>query len=165
MVQTESEDGMAFGPEFRIADVTHETGALMGGYVGYVFAGQFFVGGGGYWQLNSTNGWHLAYGGPMVEWRFFPRSGVGFNLRALVGGGALYADYDHYYGPYGPHGARHGYFGPYYRSEGFFVAEPEARVTFQLAPFMQLQAGVGYRATPEDGLSGLSGGISLHFGK
>ena len=97
---TASRDGFVFAPDFRVTEINHETSGLVGGYGGYVFDGRFLVGGGGYWQTNSTNGAHLTYGGPVLEWRLFTDSTVGVNLHGLVGAGWRYFDYGEfaYYG-------------------------------------------------------------------
>ncbi len=166
------QDGFVFAPDYRIAEVNHQTGHFIGAYGGYVFAGQFMIGAGGYWQANSNNGLHLTYGGPVLEWRFFPGKTVGFNVHGLVGGGWTYFDHNHYYYYYPdghpqPVGGMYGgvyYYGPYY-SNGFFVAEPEAQVVVRFGDFARLQGGIGYRAVSEHGLSGASGSISVQFGR
>jgi hypothetical protein len=174
IVQTHSsEDGFVFAPDYRVSEINHHTGQFLGAYGGYVFAGQFMIGAGGYWQVDSTNGVHLAYGGPVVEWRLFPERTIGFNLHGLVGGGWTYADHG-YYGrsymngmhpqPYDGHYYGNPY-GPYYYDQGFFVAEPEAQIVIRFGDFARLQGGVGYRAVSEHGLSGVSGGISVQFGR
>ena len=164
----EGEDGFVFAPDYRFADVNHHVDHFVGAYGGYVFAGQFMIGLGGYWQVDSNNGLHLGYGGPVLEWRFFPGKTVGFNVHGLVGGGWTYYDHNHYYyatpghpQPYGTY-----YYGPYYGyGQGFFVAEPEAQVVVRFGDFARLQGGIGYRAVSEHGLSGASGSISVQFGR
>ena len=49
--------------------------------------------------------------------------------------------------------------------EVLFVAEPEAQVVVRFAPSARLQGGVGYRATSANGLSGVSGSISVQIGQ
>ena len=169
---TASRDGFVFAPDFRVTEINHETSGLVGAYGGYVFDGRFLVGAGGYWQTNSTNGAHLTYGGPVLEWRLFTDSTVGVNLHGLVGAGWRYFDYGEfaYYGD-GGFGHRRPLRGgrysiPYgYYDEAFFVAEPEAQVVVRFAPSARLQGGVGYRATSANGLSGLSGSISVQIGR
>ena len=93
------EDGAVFAPDVKFTEVDHEFATLVGAYAGYVFGGEVMFGGGGYWQANSTNGQHIAYGGPVVEWRALRGKTISFNLHALVGGGTTYSDYhDGYYG-------------------------------------------------------------------
>ena len=169
---TASRDGFVFAPDFRVTEINHETSGLVGGYGGYVFDGRLLVGGGGYWQTNSTNGAHLTYGGPVLEWRLFADSTVGVNLHGLVGAGWRYFDYGDfaYYGDGGfvhPRPLRGGRYSlPYgHLEEAFFVAEPEAQIVVRFAPSARLQGGVGYRATSANGLSGLSGSISVQIGR
>jgi len=166
------DDGFMIAPDFRVTDLNHHTAQLLGAYGGYVFGGQFLVGAGGYWQVNSTDGTHIAYGGPVFEWRVFPDKPVGLNLHGLVGGGWRYADdgyFAHFDGPRIDHrGVPAGrYYGlPYGRyGDGFFVAEPEAQVVVRLASWIRVQGGAGYRATSSDGSSGASGSVSVQFGR
>ena len=169
IVQTATaEDGFVFAPDVRITEINRETSTLVGAYGGWVFAGQFLVGAGGYWQANDTFGTRIAYGGPVLEWRLFPTSPVGVNLHGLVGGGYVYADYGYPYPvPFGraaKNARAYGYPSPWY-ADGFFVAEPEAQLVFRFGSLVRLQAGAGYRATSMDGLSGASGSISVQFGR
>ena len=167
-------DGFVFAPDVRFADINHKTGTLVGAYGGYVFASQFLVGLGGYWQADSNQGVHLVYGGPVLEWRMFPGRTIGFNLHGLIGAGEFYVDHGHYfYGNYPmPYDVRGGHMNgsyPYYygygHSDAFFVAEPEAQIVVRFGAFARLQGGVGYRATSRDGASGASGSISVQFGR
>ena len=93
IVVTDGEDGAVFAPDVKFTEVNHEFATLIGAYAGYVFGGEVMLGGGGYWQANSTNGLHMAYGGPVVEWRALRGKTIGLNLHALVGGGTLYSDF------------------------------------------------------------------------
>ena len=170
IVQSSSaENGFVVAPDFRITDINHHTAQMVGAYGGYVFSKQLLVGGGGYWQADSTDGAHMFYTGPVVEWRLFPDRTVGLNLHGLVGGGWRYFDDDFYYRmirsdrflpPPGTHPVRRGWY-----NDGFFVAEPEAQVVVRLGSWIRAQGGVGYRATSADGLSGASGSISVQFGR
>jgi hypothetical protein len=166
---TASEDGFVIAPDFRITEVNHHTAQLVGAYGGYVFAGQVLIGAGAYWQANSTDGAHLAYGGPVVEWRMFTNRTIGFNLHGLVGAGWRFSDFGYFqdvrFGHHGsPANAQYGM--PYgLHDEIFFVAEPEAQIVVRFGTSVRLQGGVGYRATPANGLSGPSGSISLQFGR
>jgi len=170
IVQTSSsDDGFVIAPDYRITDINHHTAQMVGAYGGYVFAKQLLVGAGGYWQADSTDGAHMVYAGPVVEWRMFPDRTVGLNLHGLVGGGWRYFDDDFYnwrirsdrfLPPPGTRPVRHGWY-----NDGFFVAEPEAQVVVRLGSWIRLQGGAGYRATSADGLSGASGSVSVQFGR
>ena len=130
------------------------------------------VGAGGYWQVDSTDGLRIAYGGPVVEWRVFPDKAVGLNVHGLIGGGWRYAD-DSYFANFGqprvdhrgvPNGRFHTL--PYgFYDDVFFIAEPEAQVVVRLASWIRLQGGVGYRATSSENTNGASGSVSVQFGR
>ena len=63
------------------------------------------------------------------------------------------------------HGGRR-HTGHFFGREGFFVGEPEVQVIAKLTSYMRLHAGVGYRFTSAtQDLSGVSGSISLQFGR
>ena len=178
---TDAEDGAVFAPDVKFTEVNHEFATLVGAYGGYVFGGQVMFGGGGYWQANSTNGLHIAYGGPVVEWRALRGKTIGLNLHALVGGGTEYSDYhDGYYGydhgvyvdPRGrnghvvavvPPGYAYGY--PYHYYDAFFIADPEAQLVIHFGSSVRLQGSVGYRATSTSSLNGVTGGISVQIGR
>jgi hypothetical protein len=175
-----ADDGPVFAPDVKFTEVNHEFATLVGAYGGYVFGGQVMFGGGGYWQANSSNGAHIAYGGPVVEWRALRGRTIGLNLHALVGGGTVYSDYYGYYGhdhgnyvdPRGhggnvvvvPPGYGYGYpYNDYY--DGFFVADPEAQLVIHFGSSVRVQGSVGYRATSSSSLNGVTGGISVQVGR
>ena len=174
---TNGEDGAVFAPDVKFTEVNHEFATLVGGYGGYVFGGEVMFGGGGYWQANSTNGLHLAYGGPVVEWRALRGKTIGLNLHALVGGGTLYSDYhDSYYGydrgvyvdPRGRNGRVVAVVPPgygYHYYDAFFIADPEAQLVIHFGSSVRLQGSVGYRATSTSSLNGVTGGISIQIGR
>ena len=164
-----TENGFVIAPDFRVTDINHHTAQMVGAYGGYVMARQLLVGAGAYWQADSTDGAHMFYTGPVVEWRMFPDRTVGLNLHGLVGGGWRYFDDDFYYWrirgdrflpPPGTRPVPHGWY-----NDGFFVAEPEAQVVWRVGSWARVQGGVGYRATSTDGLSGASGSVSVQFGR
>ena len=168
--ESDDEDGFVIAPDFRVSEIDHQAGTLAGAYGGYVFAGRVLIGGGGYWQTNTTNGGRIAYGGPVIEWRLFASRVIGFNLHGLVGGGQWHVDE---FLPYPQPLDRHGMMGdPRFNTihyghfnEDFFVAEPEAQMVIRFGDHVRLQAGAGYRATSTSGLSGASGSVSVQIGK
>ena len=164
-----TENGFVIAPDFRVTEINHHTAQMVGAYGGYVMARQLLVGAGAYWQADSTDGAHMLYTGPVVEWRMFPDRTVGLNLHGLVGGGWRYFDDNFYYlrirsdrflPPPGTRPVPHGWY-----NDGFFVAEPEAQVVWRVGSWARVQGGVGYRATSADGLSGASGSVSVQFGR
>ena len=175
-VSTEGqESGFSFTPDYRFADVGHQTAHLLGGYGGVVFAGRLFVGAGGYWQLDyNHNNINLAYGGAVFEWRQWNHKPVGLTLHALVGGGDAHIGNNYYYGGNPGHPTPYSPYYPYYSyGETFFVFEPEAQVNVRVARDVRVSAGAGYRVTSTDyhggisgdALNGWSGTISVRFGK
>jgi len=151
------DDGFAIAPDFRITEVNHETTQFAGFYGGAVLAGQLLIGAGAYWQTNSST--DMWYTGPVVEWRVFADRPVGITAHGLFGYGE--ADFTQAIA-FG--GRRHG--GHFFAREGFFVGEPEVQVIARLTSYMRLHAGVGYRFTSAtQDLSGVSGSISLQFGR
>ena len=151
------DDGFAIAPDFRISEVNHETSQFAGFYGGAVLAGQLLIGAGAYWQTNSST--DMWYTGPVVEWRVFADRPVGITAHGLFGYGE--ADFTQAI-TFG--GRRHS--GHFFGREGFFVGEPEVQLIARLASYMRLHAGVGYRFTSAtQDLSGVSGSISLQFGR
>jgi hypothetical protein len=177
---TDGEDGVVFAPDVKFTEVNHEFATLVGAYAGYVFGGEVMLGGGGYWQANSTNGLNIAYGGPVIAWRALRGKTIGLNLHALVGGGTGYSDdHDGYYGydrgVYVDARGRNGrvvavvpgyaYGYPYHYYDGFFIADPEAQLVIHCGSSVHLQGSIGYRATSTSRLNGVTGGISLQIGR
>jgi PEGA domain len=176
---SDGEDGVVFAPDVKFTEVNHDFGTLIGAYGGYVFDGQIMFGGGVYWQANSVNGLHIAYGGPVVEWRALRGRTIGFNLHALVGGGTVYSDYPYAYydgGVYVDPRGRNGrdvrvppgayvYPYPYHYYDAFFVADPEAQLVVHFGSSVRLQGSAGYRATSTGSLNGATGGISVQIGR
>lgn len=170
------ESGFAFSPDYRFADVNHNLAHLLGGYAGVVYAGHLFVGGGGYWQLNDNhNDVSLAYAGFVTEWRQWNDRRAGLTFHTLIGGGDARISNNYNYFPGGPRPRPdHGFYSPRYYDyhQGFFIFEPEAQMNVRVARDIRFTAGVGYRLTstdhggvPGDRLNGVSGTISVRFGK
>lgn len=173
--RTTSEDGFVFAPDFKITELNHRTTGLGGFYAGAVFAGQFLIGGGAYFQLDDHYSEQLAYGGVVSEWRLFHDQPVGLTLHGLAGWGQANIGY---YGGYpgggnGNHAdPHHGGYGGYYGYgyggyEQFFVGEPEAQIVARFGHNVRLVGGVGYRFTTADfsHLDGVTGSIAVQFGK
>jgi len=159
---TPSGDGWSIAPDFKITSVNNRTTALAGLYGGAVFAGKLLVGAGAYWELDSYYDDHLGYGGAVVEYRFTPNSPFGITAHGLAGYGQLWgaAGYD------GHHGRYYGY--PYaYPYDGFFVGEPQLRISARLGAGVRFSGGIGYRFTTSDvaNLDGVTGSFSLQFGR
>jgi hypothetical protein len=173
--RTSTGDGFVFAPDFKITEMNHRTTGFAGFYGGAVFAGQFLIGGGAYFQLDDHNSEQMMYGGLVSEWRLFHDHPVGLTLHGLAGWGTANVAYYTYPGGCGnncpgvdPH---HGYYDPYYNGygvyEGFFVGVPEAQVVARFGHDIRLVGGVGYRWTSSSfhDLNGISGTIAVQIGK
>jgi len=171
--RTTSDDGFVFAPDFKITELNHRTTGLGGFYAGAVFAGQFLIGGGGYFQLDDHYSEQLAYGGLVSEWRLFHESPVGLTLHGLAGWGQANVGYYGYpvdgnRNHVDPrHGGNYGYGYGYGGYEQFFVGEPEAQVVARFGRSVRLVGGIGYRFTTADfsDLDGVTGSIAVQFGK
>ncbi len=170
------ESGFAFSPDYRIAEVNHQTAQLLGGYGGVVFGGHLFVGGGAYGQLDShRNNVSLTYGGAVFEWREWTDRPIGVTVHALVGGGDARLGSPFLRNPPSPmpFDRDAADVRPYYFDvhTGFFIFEPEAQVNLRLARNAHLSVGGGYRVTSTERgvssnlLNGWSGTIGVRFGK
>jgi hypothetical protein len=125
------ENGPAFGVEFKFTDVGGQDAYLLGGYGGAVFDGKLFVGGAGYFQVDSWyhdydyddcgyNDYYYdscnyhgsksgnAYGGLLLEWYLLHKPGVALSARGLIGGGVVTVGSDGFYDYVQPPDTRHG---------------------------------------------------------
>jgi hypothetical protein len=176
-------------PDFKFSEMDGESANLLGGYAGWLIDRKLFIGGGAYWLTSGPAGSDLAYGGALVEW--FARRNDRFNLSfrglAGLGAGAVAVDVDEFPEPvfpdrgFGPHGSRGGFGGrggryphPFPSSvrvdETFFVAEPQASVSYTFTSWLRLGAGAGYRLVAgasdlESRFRGPTASLSLQFGK
>lgn len=172
-------DGFAIAPDVKVTKLDGSSRTLVGGYGGWVFDDALLVGAGGYWLPDGSSNRKLAYGGAVIEWRHHPAAGpVAFGIRGLAGyGQATLTSTVNLVngGGYGP-------FGSFDRmmpattttalvrfNQGFFVFEPQAELVVNLARWLRLTGGLGYRAIGdangmENRLRGVSGGISLELG-
>ena len=169
-----SGDGWMFATDFKVTDLNHRTTGLLGFYGGAVFAGKVMIGGGGYFQLDDYYSEQLAYGGLVAEYRLFPEQPVGVTLHGLAGFGATNVGFlygngggrparpDYYYG--GGCSYWYGYGCPY---DGFFVGEPEVRVSARIGNSGRIFGGAGYRFTSADyyRLNGYTATFGFQFGR
>jgi len=155
-------DGFAIAPDFRVTRLNDRTTQFVGFYGGAVFAGQFLIGAGAYWEAgSSTDMW---YAGPVLEWRIFGDRAIGLTAHGLAGYGQA-NDFTRpiAFGGHGRdvHGGR-----VFFHDEGFFVGEPELQLTARLTEYMRLHVGAGYRFTSSHtDRDGVSGSVSLQFGR
>jgi hypothetical protein len=179
------ESGWVIAPDVRFTEVNKRTATLAGVYGGWMLEHTVMFGGGVSWIANQSHDFEMVYGGPMVEWLMHGERPISFGVRGLVGGGSatIGGTYGDLFGvPNGgpadvgrdgrhvdhPGGTRPSVSTHVIAREDFFVAEPQALVSFRTARWMRIYAGVGYRFTAgsdfDDRLSGVSGMISIAFG-
>ena len=183
------ENGPAFGFEFKYTEMNRQDEYLLGGYLGVIFDGRLFVGGAGYWQVDSGyddyyyghddyygyNDYYGAngYGGLLLEWFALRSPAVSLSARGLIGGGvATVGWYDDVYTlePAPRHGSVYPPPGGYYAfDQTYFVFEPQVNVTVRVAPGLAMVGGVGYRVIGwangwEDQIQGLTATFAVRFG-
>ena len=157
---------------------------LLGGYAGAIFDGRLFIGGAGYWQVNSPGddyfGYHNlnGYGGLVLEWYAWRSPVVSVSARGLVGGGVANIGWEDYYvpdyprGPQPRHGGGYPPRGGYYYStfdQGYFVFEPQVNLSVRIVPGLAVVGGAGYRVIGwangwEDQLQGFTATVAIRFG-
>ena len=165
------ENGPAFGFEFRYTEMNRQDEDLLGGYLGMIFDNKLFVGGAGYWQIDSGccgydddyygyDDYHgygdyhdyygaNGYGGLLLEWFALRSPVVSLSARGLIGGGVATVGWDDYAYIAQPKGGRGMVYPPppgYYAFEQtYFVFEPQVNVSVRVAPGLAMVGGVGYR--------------------
>lgn len=125
---------------------------LVGGRGGALIKHQLGVGGGGFTLVSGNGERSLSYGGPAVNYIFFPESLVHFDVGLMVAWGRARA--------------------PDTESHGVFLLEPEANLELNVARSFRLALSAGYRyvvdrgslLTGERALSGFVFGVGLRFG-
>lgn len=125
---------------------------LVGGRGAALFKHQWGIGGGGFTLVSGNGERTLSYGGPAVNYIFFPESLVHFDVGLMVAWGRSS--------------------GPGVASHGVFLLEPEAHLELNVARSFRIAMGVGYRHVVDrdnllrsaPGLSAVVFGFGLRFG-
>lgn len=175
-------DGTVVAPEYKVTEVNHETGQLIGGYVGRVIDERLLVGAAAYGLVNGHHGDDLIYGGLLVGWSTPADARIAFGARALTGVGraTLAIDTPIAFGG-GGRFPIDGRFGPDPRlaptlrtiriraQDDLFVFEPQATLALKIASHVGLEWAAGYRLVGfDDGLGdrvrGATGSLGLRFG-
>jgi hypothetical protein len=180
--------GWVISPDVTMTEFNKEFGTLIGAYGGWLSDRTWLLGMGGYWLANNTHDQGMAYGGLVLQAMAHSDQRIGFAVKGLVGGGEaeVTAPYRDVYGTQVPsspdilfgHGNR-----PVRPShpppitpntqlvfhEGFFIAEPQAQLMWNVSSNVRLTFGAGYRiiagADPvNDRLRGPIGSVSVEFG-
>jgi hypothetical protein len=189
LVVEQMKSGFVIAPDARFTDVNDDFAALAGVYGGWALERTLLIGGGGYWLANRSDDFKMAYGGPVVEWLVHGDRNFGFGARGLIGvgnatiSGSLNELFDVPLTGNVPPGSRRtdrilrgtgragrGVSGATIVAvkEDYFVAEPQGTVFWQLAPWLRIDAGVGYRLIGaagglDDRLRGVSGSVSVQL--
>lgn len=174
-------EGFVGGPEVRFTEVDGRQATLVGGFAGWSMDHRLVIGGGGYWLANGDDDLGMAYGGAVVEWGLLGGNRFDVIAGGLVGFGtarlAVTVE-DWPMGPPrpGPAGRYPYHDDPFYSGtvrylvdDGFFVAEPEVRLTWRASPWVSLTGGVSYRAVAwaddfNSRLRGVAGSVAVVFG-
>ena len=188
----EIESGIVIAPDYKFTEVNGRQAGLLGVRGGFVTDRRFLVGGAAYWLPRSSDGVEMLYGGGLVEWFANPGGLVDFRVSGLVGlGTATLNDDTRWSSPlwssFGRHGGRFPAWWPgrgrghedwpfpdpsggwfRYRQE-FFVAEPQATVHLNVADWLRIGGGAGYRLIGAAGASnsqlrGFTASIGLQIG-
>lgn len=125
---------------------------LVGGRGAALFKHQWGLGGGGFTLVSGDGKRTLSYGGPAVNYIFFPESVVHFDVSLMLAWGRAS--------------------GPDTVSHGVFLVEPEVNLEVNVARSFRIALGVGYRHVADrgsllagsPGLSGAVFGFGLRFG-
>ncbi|MEI7727166.1 MAG: hypothetical protein WCK09_18800 [Bacteroidota bacterium] len=175
--------GYYISPEFAYTQFEGRDVFLGGLSLGVIVNHFFSVGLGAKGILNSGNLWYDfdgsldapvgaylygGYGGVKFEFKLLPTSPLHVNFPILIGGGGL----TYYTGSMHNHNYNNNN-GTTLDWDAFFVVEPGVMLEINLLKFMQLDAGISYRYTPDLDLMETSAGLinnfnanlSLKFGK
>jgi hypothetical protein len=179
-----AEDQMLFGgiithggfgaPAIKFTQIKDENAILVGGRGGWIINHCLVIGGGGYGLVNEnidkyqvspghTRFLSVGYGGLEMEYIAMSHRLFHPTLGMLIGGGSV--NYlDRYHGDIDQSNDDF---------DGFFIFEPSASIELNIMPFWRTDIGVSYRfvsgidsfGLKDSDISGLSGVITLKFGK
>ena len=79
--------GWVLAPDFKATEVDNQFGQLAGAYAGRVTDDTVLLAGAGYWLVNGSDDFKLAYGGLLLGWNADRTGRVRFGARSLVGVG------------------------------------------------------------------------------
>lgn len=169
-------NAFVIAPDFKVADIDRSAGSLVGAYGGWLFDNHLLIGGAGYGLVQrrgSVNA--LGYGGVVVGWQASLGERLGFDVKALTGGGraSLSGVFDDFF-PRLDRDDRSDARTPSRTParqrfhQEFFVLEPQADLLLHLNDRIGISIGAGYRVTGEANgvdrrLRGASGSIALRF--
>jgi hypothetical protein len=179
------ENRFVVAPDFKVTEVDGDTGALAGGYAGWLAEDTLLIGGAAYWLASGPNHSELVYGGLLVGWSTPPEHRIQFGARGLVGFGHGRLDTEFTRFPVDVRGGRG--FNDFARfgsrpgggtlptttvrvqaEDDFFVFEPQITLVTKLTNKLALTWAGGYRLTGytdvlDDRLKGVTGSIALQW--
>ena len=163
--------GWVLAPDFKATEVDDQFGQLAGVYAGRVTDDTLLIGGAGYWLVNGSDDFTLAYGGLLLGWNAHRTGRIRFGARGLAGVGTATLGRDIDFGRGGVRDIRFGRRGrtslPI--SDDFFVLEPQANLSFNVSQQIAVTGAAGYRAVASadglgDALNGPTVSLGLQFG-
>lgn len=139
-------------PVLKATTLDGEGAILVGGRGAALFRHRWGIGGGGFTLVSGNGERTLSYGGPALNYIFFPESVVHFDVGLMVAWGRSS--------------------GPATGSHGVFLLEPEAHLEVNVTRSFRLALGVGYRHVfdrddfprGEQAASGVVFAFGLRFG-
>jgi hypothetical protein len=183
------ENRFVVAPDFKVTEIDGDTGALAGGYAGWLAEDTLLVGGAAYWLADGPSGSRLAYGGLIVGWSTPAEHRLQFGARGLVGVGRGRLDTDitrfargrGFEDQFARFGSRNGVRPDLTRpdlapttvrvaaEDDFFVFEPQLTLVTKLTDRFGITWGAGYRLTGytdvlDDRLRGVTGSVAIQWG-
>ncbi len=155
LVPSDFDNGFVVAFEDKLSVIDGDFANFGGLHGGWLIDHSLLIGGAAYGTTDSHRGFEMAYGGLVLEYFFNPKKLFNYSIRGLIGGGGAENFGNRH------HGSGHDV-------DGFFVAEPEARVTLNVSKPFRIGFGLGYRFVGGDsrdlGLSGPTFSFSFKFG-
>ncbi|MGE5352867.1 MAG: hypothetical protein ACM3P0_12340 [Acidobacteriota bacterium] len=182
--ESEIDNGGFGGPVVKMTQVKGNFGVIVGGYGGWLINHQFLLGGGGFGLANDIEAGkevtgipgslnrpmlNFGYGGLILEYYFNPMKLIHYSVSLLIGGGGISYRERHFMEGSGSNADLDELYNP----DAFFVVEPAVSGELNVAKFMKIGLGVGYRWTTgvnmvginNSDLSNFSVNLALKFGK
>jgi len=156
LIPSDFDNGFVVAFDDKLSAIDGDFANFAGLHGGWLIDHSFLIGMAGY-GTDSARGSAMGYGGLLLEYFFNPDKLFNYSIRGLIGGGGV----ENF-------GNRH--LGPGFDVDGFFVAEPEARVTVNVLKPFRIGFGLGYRFVGSEndrrdlGLSGPTFTFSFKFG-
>jgi hypothetical protein len=177
------ENKFVVAPDFKITEVDGDTGALAGGYAGWIAEDTLLVGGAAYWLADGPSNAELVYGGLLVGWTTPPEHRIQFGARGLVGfgHGQLDTEFTRFVSAGRGRGDSFARFGSrpgqptvptttvrVAAEDDFFLFEPQITLVTKLTNKLGLTWAAGYRLTGytdvlDDRLRGVTGSVALQW--